>query len=81
MTKPPLGKVEALLYVLQHVTKRGCARILTHPHLGYFCFISYLSQLQAEGDANAPCVLDFGTITILEELAGAVAAVDTERTV
>jgi hypothetical protein len=31
MTKPPLGKVEALLYVLQHVTKRGCARILTHP--------------------------------------------------
>ena len=32
MTKPPLGKVEALLYVLQHVTKRGCARIMTHPH-------------------------------------------------
>ena len=31
MTKPPLGKVEALLYVLQHVTTRGCARILTHP--------------------------------------------------
>ena len=31
MTKPPLGKVEALLYVLQHVTKRGCARIMTHP--------------------------------------------------
>jgi hypothetical protein len=31
MTKPPLGKVEALLYVLQHVTTKGCARIMTHP--------------------------------------------------
>ena len=35
MTKPPLGKVEALLYVLQHVTKRGCARIMTHPLVNY----------------------------------------------
>ena len=32
MTKPPLGKVEAVLYVLQHVITRGHARILTHPH-------------------------------------------------
>ena len=31
MTKPPLGKVEALLYVLQHVTTKGCAIIMTHP--------------------------------------------------
>ena len=30
MAKPPLVKVEALLYVLQHI-KRGCIRILTHP--------------------------------------------------
>ena len=37
MTKPPLGKVEALLYVLQHVTTRGCARILTHPL--FVCFV------------------------------------------
>ena len=34
MTKPPLGQVEAVLYVLQHVTKRGCARIMTHPLYG-----------------------------------------------
>ena len=34
MTKPPLGKVEALLYVLPHVITRGHARILTHPHGG-----------------------------------------------
>ena len=36
MTKPPLGKVEALLYVLQHVITRGHARILTHPLLMIF---------------------------------------------
>ena len=59
MTKPPLGKVEALLYVLQHVTKRGCARILTHPQgewTEYRDFIK-LVLLQAievaEGDGNA----------------------------
>ena len=31
MTKPPLEKVEALLYVLQHIITRGRARIMTHP--------------------------------------------------
>ena len=31
MTKPRLVKVRALLYVLQHITKRGCAYFDTAP--------------------------------------------------
>lgn len=31
-TKPQIVKVRAFFYVLQHGTKRGCIRILIHPH-------------------------------------------------
>ena len=33
MTKPPLGKVEALLYVLQHVTKKRMCQNFDTPSL------------------------------------------------
>ena len=41
-------------------------------------FICYISLLQADGDTHSPRVLDLGAVTVLEELAGSVTAVDTE---
>ncbi len=37
MTKPPLGKVEALLYVLQHVTQKRMCQNFDTPS----CFLLY----------------------------------------
>ena len=53
MTKPRLGKVRALLYVLQHVTKRGCAYFDTAP---FVLYLSCVSVTIAQGPPSSPCL-------------------------
>ena len=44
MAKPPLGKVEALLYVLQHVTQKRMCQNFDTPSLFINCFLELFLQ-------------------------------------
>ena len=55
MAKPRLVKVRALFYVFQHVTIRGCIRILIHPLfiITRLCFVKAASFREAYGRIQA----------------------------